>query len=213
MISAYVPDAEVIQAGALDGVDEETIRASAREGGFNLAVRLKDGTPVEVAHRLVAAGLPAATRTLAAGGCGVIIVACTGDFDAAALRRATGRRPEPTVLLPGEILLGLGGALWAGRLVGVFVPLSEQLPWAAERWLRRGVRPVVAHYPMCHDESSAAARAVETWGEGSSLQVDAIAMDCMGYTEAEAAAVRRRTGLPVLCARGTVGLALRALMD
>ncbi|NPV71189.1 MAG: hypothetical protein HPY55_11205 [Firmicutes bacterium] len=212
MMERYVFGIEVVQAGALDAASIDEIHASVEEGGFHLAVRLKDGTPVEVSHRLVSSGLPAAVRSLAADGCGVILVACTGDFDPSVVRVSTGHEPGPVVLFPGEILLAFASSVWAGQPVAVCVPLAEQQEWARERWGRRGVKPIVIHQPMCEDESSAAIRVFEALGGRPASHVGGIVMDCMGYTEAEARNVRERTGLPVVCARGLVALSLKALL-
>ncbi len=189
-----LPDAvEVVELGALDGLDERAIAGLApgpEEAA--LVTRLRDGRQAVVGkpgiarrlRRILESEAPEATAT---------VLLCTGDF------------PDldgPGLFLDAQHIVDHGIAALGGaaRSVGLLVPLERQQESHHLR-LRAGKMLRTAHASPYEDADFAAAgRALADCG--------LIAMHCMGYTEAQREAVAEGSGRPVLLARRLVAAAL-----
>lgn len=201
MLQHLPREIEIIQAGALDGVDSATLAALAPEPGeYVLTTRLAGGRAVTVARRHVLPRLQAAVSRLAEQGAEIVAVLCTGTFP---------DLESPTLLLEPERLFHAfcAGVVGKGHL-GAIIPLPAQIPQAQARWREAGVRAtVVAASPY---EGKAvleqAARGLKETG------VAAVALDCFGFSEEMRSLVKEITGKPTILANAYLARALAELL-
>lgn len=192
---------EIIQAGALDGVDADALEAMAPEPGeYVLTTRLGDGSAVTLARRHVVTRLQAAVDQLAGQGASIIAVLCTGTFPDL---HARGLFIEPERLFHAFCAGVVGG----GHL-GAVIPLPAQVPQATARWRQAGVRATVEAASPYEDAAALEAAASKLKRAG----VDAIALDCFGFTEEMRSLVRRISGAPVILANVYLARALAELL-
>ncbi len=192
---ALVPEAEWIQAGALDGLDRAALdRLAPSAADFPLVTRLSNGRSVVVGERAVLPCLQAAVRRLEPAA-DLVIVLCSGTFD---LQSAV------PLIFPGRVLAACVSSFQAGTRLAVLTPLAAQVDAQRERWTRLGMSPSVHHAdPYGATDFDAVGRAARAAG------AQLIVLDCIGYTGAMRAAVQAASGLPALLAR-TVAARLAA---
>jgi len=185
--AALGPGVEVFEAGALDGVDADEIRSDGLDAsGPLLVTRLRDGIEVRIREGYLTSRLQVCVDSLQEQ-VELIVLLCTGDFP-----RLSSTKP---VLYPGPILRHVAGGLGLKRL-GVLTPAAEQKDAQLERWRHHAGGVIVEHaspYGSTDDLEASAERL-------RLAEVDAVAMDCIGYTEEMKKAVRARVGRPVLTA-------------
>lgn len=195
------PDVDVVEAGALDGLDRAEIEALRPERpGRGLWVRLRDGQGVAVDAEGIRARLEAALRRLESWGADVIVLLCTCP-----LGPLESRRPlvDPSRLLPAAVE-GLRGV---GRIGVVTPPLRDPERYRA-KWLPFGERVAFA---------AAAPFGAEGDWYGVTRQlaeagVELVVLDCLGYSEDDRAALCRGLRVPVLQACRLVGAAVGNLL-
>jgi protein AroM len=183
-------DVRILEAGCLDGLDNEEIAAlGPQPGGATLVTRLVDGREVELDEGRVVPLLQERVDELAGAGCTVVAVLCTG-------RLAPLRCSRLLVETHGTVL-GFVRAVAAGRRLGVVVPHPDQIGEGEEQWgaIAGDVR-VVAASPYRPGASLApAASTLAEWG------ADAVLLDCLGFGATAKAEVARRARVPVLLPR------------
>lgn len=184
------PDAQVVWAGALDGLTREQVAAMVPgPTDYALITRLADRTPVTVAkHLLIPLMQRQIDRMEADEQVDATLILCTGEFPAFRHRRL--------LLEPERVIMGMvSGLLTREMRLGVLIPLPEQVGWATDKWrpLCREVKVIPVTPYGSGAEPEACAAAVQTLGD-----VDLIIMDCMGYTDAQKQAVQAATGRPVV---------------
>src|SRR5712664_1665743 len=131
-MAALLPGVEILEAGALDGLDRAAIARLAPAGDDEILVtRLADASSVFVGKSHVLPRVKARIAALEDQGVALTVLLCTGAFP-----RMAARRP---LLEPQQVLLGvLRGLSHPGRL-GVLTPSERHVPQAmARRRLRRG---------------------------------------------------------------------------
>jgi protein AroM len=179
-------EVRVVQAGALDGLTREEIKALAPAAdGDALITRLRDGGDVVVAKPLIQARLQACLDRLQ-DSADAFVILCTGAF--APFRS---RRP---VLLPDRVLAATVQAVFEGGRLGVIIPLPQQREGAVRRWAPVDPAVVVAVASPYGDPGGTVAAAEALRRAGVTLVV----MSCAGFTPAMKAVVRDVTGVPVL---------------
>ncbi len=198
----YLPrEIEVLQAGALDGVDSASLAALAPEPGeYVLTTRLAGGGAVTVARRHVLPRLQAAVSRLAEQGAEIVAVLCTGTFP---------DLEAPTLLIEPEKVFHAfcAGVVGKGHL-GAIIPLPAQVAQAETRWRAAGVRStVVAASP--YGGRSALEEAAQRLKEA---RVAAVALDCFGFTEEMRSRVREIVGKPAILANAYLARALAELL-
>lgn len=189
MAEVLGPGVEIIERGALDGLDIQAIAALAPDPGDEVLVtRLRGGVPVFVAHRHVVPRVQACLTDLDRAGVALSAVLCTGTFP--------GLASAAPLLTPDRLLLGVLRSLaWSGRL-GVLTPSSAHVSQARARWRGYGFDPVVGVLsPYDEDDASAFGLAVEALGGG---EAGLVVLDCMGYRRKVKAEIRGLLGVPVL---------------
>jgi protein AroM len=189
MAEVLGPGIEIVERGALDGLDIQAITALAPGPGDEVLVtRLRGGAPVFVARRRIAPRVQAALADLDRAAVTLSAVLCTGLFpDLAA---------GAPLLHPDRLLLGLlRGVSWPGRL-GVLAPSAAHVPQSAARWRGWGFEPVIAVLsPYEEDTGPALGLAVEGLAGG---EAGLVILDCMGYRRRVKAEVGARLGVPVV---------------
>ena len=183
------PGVEIVERGALDGLDDDHIARLAPAGDDEVLVtRLTDGRSVFLAKRHVTPLVQQRIETLESDGVAMTVLLCTGEFH--------GLRPTRPLIEPDKVLLGvLRGVAFPGRL-GVLTPSERQVSQTERRWTSHGFAAVVVGASPYHDTASilAAADALRAAGAGLVL------LDCIGFRREARDDLRRRLGVPVLVA-------------
>ncbi len=192
-LEPLLPGVEILEGGALDGLDNEALGHLARRAfGDVLATRLRDGRQIVVGEGEV---LPLMNHKIAAlerEGVQLLLLLCTGTF-------ADFSASVP-VLYPDKILRGITRAVFQGETLGVITPNSQQKSFQVQRWseLVSGRVLVEAVSPYQGDVDRALTRAGERLRQGGA---EIIVLDCIGYSIAMRDIIRRTAGVPTLLAR------------
>jgi protein AroM len=193
----FVPSALWIQAGALDGLDDDAIESLAPRGDdIPLVARLRDGRTVVVGERALTPRLQAAVSRLDSHA-DLVVILCAGDFHLSC---------RPPLLLPHRLVTAAVESLQLSGPLAVLVPHRGQVGPAIARWRARGVaaRARVAA-PYGTGDFSAEGRWARDGG------ASCILLDCMGYTLDMKRALQRVSGLPTLLVRSLLGHMLAEL--
>jgi protein AroM len=184
-------DVEIVEAGALDGLDRSRIAALAPEGGDEILVtRLVDGSPVFVGKTKMIPLIEARMAALEDRGVVLNVLLCTGEFPKLAARRP--------FLEPQQLLLGLLRAMtFPGRL-GVLTPSERHVPQTLARWRAAGFDAHAAPLSPYEEHNPAAVRsAAQALLAGN---VGLVVMDCIGFRKKTRDEMAALTGVPVLVA-------------
>lgn len=181
------PGVTIELRGALDGMSRDEIAAiPPLDGADALFTLLPNGDNVRVSKRAVEGRANAQFARLRQDGIDVAMLACTGKFPNLA--------PEGLVILPSAVLHRMVEAVLPKGRLGIFSPLPEQTALIASKWQRAGVEVAgVTLQPGCGDVTVDAAAQ-----EMASKQPDLVVLDCMSYTSANKARVRRHYAGPVI---------------
>lgn len=183
------PGVEIVERGALDGLEIEAITALAPVPGDEVLVtRLSGGTPVFVAHRRIAPRVQACFADLDRAGVKLNALLCTGVFP--------GLASAVPLLLPDRLLLGVLRSLaWSGRL-GVLAPSAAHVGQVTAHWRAHGFDPVLGVLsPYDEGDPNALGLAVEALAGG---EAGVVVLDCMGYRRKTKEAVQALLDVPVL---------------
>lgn len=205
LVASLPRDVDVAEIGALDGLDDEAIAGlEPGEDDRALVTRLRDGRQAVIGKQWVTARLrvlladaPDATAT---------VLLCTGDFPELVPEREAGRGSGHLGLfLDAQHLVdhGVEALCHGARTLGLLVPLARQ---EGEHHLepREGRSLKTAHASPYDDQAD-----FEAAGHALA-DCDVIVMHCMGYTDAQRAAVAG-SGRPVLLARRLVAAGIGQL--
>lgn len=111
---------ELIQAGALDGLTREDIRAFAPgQEDYVLISQLQDGSPVMFAERYILPRLQQCIELLEEQGAELILFLCTGDFPDVF-------HSKVPLIFPCKVLNGLVPALASRGKIAVVVPTPSR---------------------------------------------------------------------------------------
>ena len=182
-------DVEILEAGALDGLDRERIAALTPEGDDEILVtRLADGSAVFVGKSQVIPLVEARIAALEDRGAVLNVLLCTGEFP-----RLAARRP---FLEPQPLLLGLlRGLTFTGRL-GVLTPSERHVPQTTARWKAPGFDAHVVPLSPYEEHDPAAVRRA-----GAALRAGhagLVVMDCIGFRRKTRDEIASLTGAPTL---------------
>jgi len=200
LLAGLIGGAELVEAGALDGVaDAEVATLAPAPGEYVLVTRLRDGRQAVVGRERIRSYVQRALDRLAPQ-VDVVLFLCTGEFPPL---RADRLLIEPSRLLH-HIVSGVAG----GRPLGVLVPLPEQAEEARQRWQDAGrVTAVAAASPYGDADFSRAARTLREAG------AELIVMDCMGYTPEHRRQVVAAAARPAILAGTVVAAVARELLS
>jgi protein AroM len=186
----YLPGVEVVQAGALDGLQKDQIdqTLSPVDGDYVLTTRLQTGDSVVVARHKIESLLQQKVYQLEDTQCDPILVLCTGVFESLTTKKSV-------FLEPDHVIPPVVAALIKDRKLGVIAPLVEQIDDLEEKWTNVGLYPYMAAaspYTGDHPEFERAVQELKAQG------AEVLLMDCMGYDELMKADVMEISGLPVI---------------
>lgn len=199
MLGGAAADIDAVEAGALDGLSREEVRAGApREREMPLVSRLRSGEEVVIGEGFVEERTAALLSRIPESDVAAIL--CTGPF--------TGIAERPGLVKAGPIFdRTLRAACSPGDTVGMLIPEPRQEADARRR-VPDGSRCVIGVASPYSDEG-VEARLAEAFRE-----VDVVGLNCLGYSGALEAAVARATGRPVVLARRALADAVgRAVAD
>jgi len=176
---------QVIQHGAIDDLTQQQIDAEAPGAGDSVLVsRMRDGTEVRLRREFVIPRLKQCIHSLE-DRVDLILMLCTDPF--------CGLESKKPLLSPGRIIVKLVASL-GFRRIGVVTPVAAQFREQRNKW------SAVAHEVFL--------QAASPYGNGDQIvragsalaeqDVELIVMDCIGYTRAMKAEVRRVTGRPTV---------------
>lgn len=188
---------EVIECGALDGLDDREIAALAPAAGeARLVTRLRDGREATIAKAAAKDRVEALLTGLDAQALDAIVLLCTGQFRQLKLR---------TPLVESQIVVDETVATLAGSVdrLGILLPHREQIA-EFHKTAAAGDRLRFSHAsPYGGQRFTEAGREL--------ADCDVVVMHCMGYSGAMQQQVAAASGRPVLLARQIVASALRDL--
>lgn len=189
---------DVVEAGALDGLDDAAIaQLGPRSGEYSFATRLASGRQVVLGKSAAEARLATVLERLDGEGLDLIVVLCAGT------RLPTLKRT--LVIEPQRIVDGLTAALAANvKTLGIVLPLERQV---AHFHLEADVPAAVR---VTHASPYEGDRFVQA---GKDLAgCDLVVMHCMGYGSAMQAKVAAACGAPTLAAPRLVASVLKQLL-
>lgn len=194
---------EVLQAGALDGLDAPGIAALAPgPGEVGIAARLLDGSERLISHAKILPRVQACVDRLRADGAELFVILCGADW--------TALRSDVLVVNPGRVFPAIVAALAGGRRLGVIKPVEGQIEQARQQFAERGIEAVVtAASPYTPRRLEDVRRAAETL---AAVPVDLVWMTCVGMDEAMREVVCEVTGKPVILARSILARVIDELL-
>jgi protein AroM len=192
------PDVTIIEAGALDGLSRDKVAELAPGTDDQVLVtRMRDGTAVRVAGRLIVPRLQFCIEEMESQ-VGAILLLCTGTFAPFASSRP--------ILYPERILFALAAATAPEAHLGIITPDERQIPEQQKRW--SAVSPRVTVLAASPYESSGELERLARELVGADLLV----LDSLGYSAAMKAVVRAASGKPVLLPRTVLARAAAELL-
>jgi protein AroM len=205
ILDRYVPQSvRRIHCGVLDGLSHAEIdaRYGARPGEPILVTRLSNGSSVRLSGPKVELGAQEKLGLLEREGCDVILMLCTGTFHALRCRRSW-------LVEPDRIIPPLAAALLQDRLLGIIVPVAEQMQSESGKWSWLARPPIFASASPYSDDLDAVTRA---GAELADRGTQALLLDCIGFTERHRTALAQ-TGLPVILSNAIVAKAVGELFE
>ncbi|MGJ4891408.1 AroM family protein [Bradyrhizobium sp. HKCCYLRH3099] len=173
--------------GALDGMSRAEIdQIPPLDGADALFTLLPNGDNVRLSKKAVEARANTQLAKFRQEGIDVVMLACTGEFP--------NLTPEGLVILPSAVLHKMVEAVLPKGRLGVFSPLPEQTALIAKKWQRAGVEVVGVTLQPGSDDATVDAAAREM----AARQPDLVVLDCMSYSSANKARVRRHYPGPVI---------------
>lgn len=197
-------NAELIQAGGLDGLTREEIEKFApQEGDYVLVSRLNDGSSVTFAEKYILPRLQEAVDRMEAEGCRLIMMFCTGSFP----KTLTARNIP--LIYPCEILDRLVPLMSKASDIICMTPSPLQIEQSEKKW-KEHVRNVKAIAASPYGDWEALEQAAE---EAKKLGADLIVLDCIGYTQKMKELFIRKTGKLVVLPRTLLARVVSEMTD
>jgi protein AroM len=187
-------DVEIVQRGALDGINIDLIRANTPSSAeTTLVSRLADGTEVVVNRSFVLPYLREQIRRLEEQGIRLILLLCTHTFEEL--------DSNVTLLRPASALERIVERMKVRRL-GVFTPSEDQIPFQRNRWEGYASEEIRIAAASPYLEGTGIEEAATNLRDAG---VDISIMDCIGYTEEMRSSAQQILGVPVYSAVGALG--------
>jgi hypothetical protein len=171
---------DILEIGALDRLTAADLPAPA-DGGYPLATRLRDGSPVTVDEAFLAPRVQASIDEAEERGAVASLLLCAGGF--------AGLRAGRPLVRPFEVATAGLRSMAIERIL-VIVPLTGQLAPAASKWASAGFAPTVRAARLA--EVPAIAATVE------SAAGAVIVLDYVGHAPDAVRQLRRLVDRPVL---------------
>ena len=200
LLSIMGKDYEIIEAGALDGMTLSDIRKmEIKSDDYILVSRMRDGTEIKVAKRVLLPLLQKRIHEIEAKGVRLTVLMCTGKFPQF--------ESKGLIVTPSEILHGIvEGALKRGKLAVIF-PAKEQISYIKREFSREGVELYgdwLSPYEGEGELDALCAR-IKAW------KPDLVFLNCFGFTRKVKIAVENVTGVPVIQSNAIIAKVLTEL--
>ena len=183
-LQANYPEAEIITAGALDGLSAVDI--PAHQGDYPLSTRLRSGKQVMVEESFLIGRLQHTIKRLEQQEPNVMILLCAGTFAA-----LTSNRP---LLKPFDIGKDrFSQAAW--ERIGFITPIAEQIPPITARWANAGFHPTVWSDSLAHQNQAFYDKINQ---HIQTHQLQALALDYVGHPVTQVNQLRQASPIPVV---------------
>jgi len=191
------PEVKTVQAGALDGLGGDEIRALAPTPGEQpIITRLRDGSSTLLSHKAILPRMQRCVDVLAAQGAAFVVMLCGADWSDV--------RSDRLIVNPGKLFPNTITALAAGRRLGIIKPDAGQVEGETRRYANLGIEAhVTSASPYLGDKRIDAAR--EAARHLRDQQVDLVWMTCVGMDERMREAVQDEIQRPVILAQALLG--------
>lgn len=202
-LKSYLPnDTRIIEKGVLDSLSIEEIQnLCVEDGQTTLVSRLKNGKSAVVSKEKVIPIIQKLIDECQKTEIDLILLACTGKFPFFL--------SEIPVIYPDFLLnYAVKGLLREGEL-GVIVPLIEQSEMISDKWNEVNFKTYITStspYDGSHEEFVQATKRI------NESQVQAILLDCMGYSNEMKNIIREHTNKPIIIARNIIYANLAELL-
>lgn len=190
----------VLEKGALDtvsGADSDVVSPVSDEDV--LVTRLRNGQEVMVSRQWVIPKVQQAIDQLVQESVNVIALLCAGDF--------SDIRCDVPLIRPDRLLYGVLGSL-SIKKIGVLIPSSRQSGFIREKFASLGYNAVVVSASPYRDPHLVKEAAKSLVRE----KVDAVVLDCFGYTLSMKEEVQAITRKPVLLVRSLLAYTIAELL-
>lgn len=184
-LEKMLPNHEIIQAGALDGLRPEELPKISK-AAYPLVTRMDDGSLVMVEESYISPKLQNSLEQLEVKGVSATLLLCAGTF-----AQLEGIRP---LFKPFNIACDVLSALNMKSL-GLIAPLLEQEPAIRQRWEKLGWRTTVWTADL---ENQDQAFHRQLTNQIQTNRLDCIVLDYFGHPLGRVAQLQRSIHLPVL---------------
>lgn len=190
LMPVFGENTALIEAGALDGLSEEEIKKlSPGEEERMLVTRLSDGTEVHVAEEKLTACMQQKIYEMETAGVDCILLLCTAAFH--------GLRCGVPLIEPRKILNRLVPLKSKDSSIGVLSPEAEQVEATKKDW-----HGIINHLEVLTASPYGSMKEIERAAEQfSSMNIDFVVLDCMGYTEAIRRQIEEISGKTVILSK------------
>jgi protein AroM len=199
IIPLLLPDIEIVEEGLLDGVPQEEIDLLKPEfGEIPLVTRLKDGNQVQLSEEKISSMLHENIDNMRTKkDVHAVGVLCTHDFHES--------RFSFPVIFPHHYLNFLITQSLRIYNLGIVVPLENQIKVATRKWEEEKV---------CAEVKSPYEEGIE-WEEIAQKfiqeKVEAVILDCIGYTIQDKQQLQKTLPSPVLLPRTIIAHAINQI--
>ena len=185
IMDIFEGQAELMQAGGLDGLTREEIaKFKPEEGDYVLVSRLTDGTSVTFAERYILPRLQQAIDEMETAGCRLIMFFCTGKFP------ETLTSKNIPLIYPCDILDRIVPLMTKKSNIICMTPSPLQLAQTEGKWSQY-VNKVTSIAASPYGEWDDLEKAAE---QVKSMDADLIVLDCIGYTQEMKRMFEEKTG-------------------
>jgi protein AroM len=139
LLAVLPDDAELVEVGALDGLDPATIPPIRFDAQNPLSTRLADGQQTIVDEPWIAPHVQRAVDRAEEAGADAVLLLCAGGFD--------GVHSTKPLIRPAEAVARVLRA-HAVRTILVVVPSPRQIPASEAKWRAAGFDPLMLGTPL-----------------------------------------------------------------
>lgn len=190
---------QIVENGALDGLSNEEIQQyEPNPHETALVTRLQNGSIIKVGKRKITHLMQKSIDQLASD-VEVITVLCAGEFPTL--------ESEKIIIRPLRLLHGFVTALFSQGHMGVLFPTLDQKEMIEQHW-KDMKKATLRCYPPYGEKKMTLE---EITREFRAKKVDAIILNCLGYTKDIKARAGKVCDLPVISPRTLIGRTINEL--
>ncbi|SEO74727.1 protein AroM [Amphibacillus marinus] len=188
-------DVTFIQRGVLDDIDQADLaRLKPEAHETTLVSKLRDGTSAVMAKEKITPIVQQIISQLNEENIDLIVLACTGAFKPF--------QSQAPIIYPDYLLNHAAQGLFRNKgVMGVIIPLKDQEESIKQKWSQAGFEAICANCSPYDFSEQALIKAVSLLEQ---TNVQAIVLDCIGYTKAMKELVSQHTSKPVILSRNIV---------